>query len=53
MLLDQVRSVLRMRHYSIRNKEAYVDVVRRFILYQKNDAPERWAWMKSGNISLT
>lgn len=33
-LLHQVRSVLRMRHYSIRTEEAYVNVIRRFILLQ-------------------
>ena len=32
-LLDQVREVLRLRHYSIRTEEAYVQTIRRFILY--------------------
>src|SRR4051812_35390563 len=32
-LLDQVRCAIRLRHYSIRTEEAYVNVIRRFILY--------------------
>ncbi len=39
-LLDQVRSVLRVRHYSIRTEEAYVNVIRRFILYHKKRHPK-------------
>jgi len=38
-LLDQVRSVLRMRHYSIRTEETYVNVIRRFILYHRKRHP--------------
>ena len=30
LLLDQVRSAIRLRHYSIRTEEAYVNVIRRF-----------------------
>jgi len=30
-LLDQVRNAIRLRHYSIRTEEAYVNWVRRFI----------------------
>ena len=32
-LLDQVRSVLRARHYSTRTEKAYVGWTRRFILF--------------------
>ena len=32
-LLDQVREVIRMRHYSIRTEQAYVQWIRRFILF--------------------
>jgi integron integrase len=39
-LLDQVRSALRLRHYSIRTEEAYVNVIRRFILYHKKRHPK-------------
>ena len=39
-LLDQVRSAIRLRHYSIRTEEAYVNVIRRFILYHKKRHPK-------------
>ena len=38
-LLDQVRTAIRLRHYSIRTEEAYVQWVRRFILYHKKRHP--------------
>jgi hypothetical protein len=34
-LLDEVRSAIRLRHYSIRTEEAYVKTIRRFIIYHK------------------
>lgn len=39
LLLDQVRSAIRLRHYSIRTEEAYVNVIRRFILYHQKRHP--------------
>ena len=39
LLLEQVRSAIRVRHYSIRTEEAYVYVIRRFILYQQKRHP--------------
>jgi integron integrase len=38
-LLDEVRSAIRLRHYSIRTEEAYVNVIRRFILYHNKRHP--------------
>jgi hypothetical protein len=38
-LLDRVRWVLRARHYSIRTEEAYVDWIRRFILFHRKRHP--------------
>jgi integron integrase len=38
-LLEQVRSAIRLRHYSIRTEEAYVNVIRRFILYHQKRHP--------------
>ena len=38
-LLDQVREVLRLRHYSNRTEEAYVQTIRRFILYHRKRHP--------------
>ena len=39
-LLDQVRAAIRLRHYSIRTEEAYVYVIRRFIIYNKKRHPK-------------
>ena len=38
-LLDQVREVIRMRHYSIRTERAYVQWIRRFILFNGKRHP--------------
>ena len=32
-LLDQVRNVLRLKHYSYRTEEAYVQWIKRFIVF--------------------
>jgi len=32
-LLDQVRAVSRLKHYSIRTEQAYTDWIRRFIVF--------------------
>lgn len=38
-LLDRVRAEIRLRHYSIRTEEAYVDWIRRFILFHGKRHP--------------
>lgn len=38
-LLDQVRSRIRFKHYSIRTEEAYVDWIRRYIRFNGNRHP--------------
>ena len=38
-LLDQVRSVIRVKHYSIRTEESYVGWIRRFILFHGKQHP--------------
>jgi site-specific recombinase XerD len=38
-LLDQLRQTLRIKHYSIRTEQAYVDWVRRFILFHNKRHP--------------
>jgi integron integrase len=38
--LDQVRRGLRLRHYSIRTEEAYVDWIRRFIVFHGKRHPK-------------
>jgi integron integrase len=42
-LLHQVRDVLRRRHYSIRTEQAYVDWIKRFILYHDKRHPNQMA----------
>jgi integron integrase len=39
-LLDQVRHHIRLKHYSIRTEEAYLNVIRNFILYHKKRHPK-------------
>ncbi len=38
-LLDRVRQHLRARHYSIRTEQAYIDWIRRFILFHGKRHP--------------
>ncbi|MCP4422905.1 MAG: integron integrase [Chloroflexi bacterium] len=38
-LLDQVRDAIRIKHYSIRTEKAYVDWIKRFILYHDKRHP--------------
>ena len=42
-LLDQVRDVLRRKHYSIRTEHAYIDWIKRFILYHGKRHPGEMA----------
>ncbi len=39
-LLDRVRHKIRLRHYSIRTEQAYLDWIRRFILFHDKRHPE-------------
>ena len=39
-LLDQVRSLIRMKHYSIRTEEAYASWIKRFILFHGKRHPK-------------
>lgn len=38
-LLDQVRELLRIKHYALRTEEAYIDWIRRFILFHNKRHP--------------
>lgn len=40
LLLDQVRHHIRLKHYSIRTEEAYLNVIRRFIIYHRKRHPK-------------
>src|ERR1700751_5541433 len=42
-LLDQVRDVIRRRHYSIRTEQAYTDWIKRFIIYHGKRHPREMA----------
>lgn len=39
-LLDRVREAIRVRHYSLRTEDAYVDWVRRFVLFHEKRHPQ-------------
>ncbi len=39
-LLDQVRQKIRFKNYSIRTEQAYVDWIRRYILYHQKRHPQ-------------
>ncbi len=40
-LLDRVRYRIRVKHYSVRTEQAYVDWIRRFILFHGKRHPEQ------------
>jgi Phage integrase, N-terminal SAM-like domain len=40
-LLDQVRDVIRRKHYSIRTEQTYTDWIRRFILFHGKRHPSQ------------
>jgi site-specific recombinase XerD len=42
-LLDQVRGVIRRKHFSIRTEQAYTDWIRRFILFHGKRHPREMA----------
>jgi integron integrase len=42
-LLDQVRDVIRRKHYSLRTEQSYTDWIRRFILYHQKRHPREMA----------
>lgn len=41
ILLNQVRHVIRLKHYSIRTEEAYINWVKRYILFPRYQRPKR------------
>jgi len=42
-LLDQVRDVIRMKHYSLRTEKAYIYWIRRYILFHNKKHPKEMA----------
>ncbi|MBU0499069.1 MAG: integron integrase [Gammaproteobacteria bacterium] len=47
-LLDRMRAEIRLRHYSIRTEETYVDWARRYILFHKKRHPQE---MGAGEVT--
>ncbi|MCP3894666.1 MAG: tyrosine-type recombinase/integrase, partial [Bacteroides sp.] len=39
-LLDQVRNVIRCKHYSIRTEQSYIDWIKRYIFFHNKQHPE-------------
>ena len=39
-LLEQVRTVARLRHFSLRTEESYVHTIKRFILFHNKRHPQ-------------
>lgn len=50
-LIEQVRTVIRLKHYSLRTEESYVQWIRRFILYHGKRHPREMGAMRSPVIS--
>ncbi len=46
-LMDQVRDVLRVHHYSLRTEQSYLQWVRRFILFHGKRHPREMGERKS------
>jgi hypothetical protein len=51
-LLDQVRQVLRVRHYALRTEECYVQWILRFIRFHNTRHPRDWGRPRSSSSSL-
>jgi hypothetical protein len=52
-LLDQVRDAIRLRHYSIRTEEAYIQWIKRYILSIIRNIPAAWGRLKLPPFSAT
>jgi len=52
-LLDQVRSVLRTKHYSYKTEQSYIDWIKRFILFQNKRHPLEMGGGRSINFYPT
>jgi len=40
-LIDQVRGILRLNHYSIRTEESYIQWIKRFIFFHNKRHPKK------------
>ena len=50
-LLDQVRQIIRIKHYSLRTEESYVNWIKRFIFFMIRNIPKKWEGHK--NVETT
>ena len=41
-LLDQVRAKIRLKHYSIRTEQCYVDWIKRYLFFHGKRHPLKW-----------
>ena len=48
--LEQVRTILRTRHYSLRTEEAYLGWIRRFIIFHGKRHPEGMARISFAHV---
>jgi hypothetical protein len=51
-LLDQVRDAIRLKHYSYRTEETYVQWIRRYILFHNKRHPQFFRSGKSKQIMI-
>ena len=51
MLLEQVRELIRARHYSLRTEETYLRWNKRFILFHSKRHRARWGSRRSSSSS--
>jgi integron integrase len=49
-LLDQLRDIIRLKHYSIRTEESYVQWVKRFIIYHNKKHPRNMGEREIGEF---
>src|SRR5436190_7032403 len=51
-LLDQVREVMRLRHYSIRTEQSYCDWIRRYVKFHRMQSREELAEVSGGKVEM-
>src|SRR5690349_10952693 len=51
-LLDQMREVMRLRHYSIRTEQCYCDWIRRYIKFHGMQSREELAEVSGGGVEM-
>jgi hypothetical protein len=52
-LLEQVREVIRARHYSLRTEDTYVQWIKRFILFHDKRHPQTMGRRRYNSFSRT